>query len=110
MENCIFCSNKVQDNKIMENELAFVVYDIYPKSKGHALIIPKRHSENYFETTVDEQAAMSELLLKMKHLLQTEHNPVGFNILSNIGKDAGQVVFHTHLHLIPRYEGEDVKI
>ena len=108
--NCIFCSDKVTNNKFSENDLAYAVYDIFPKSKGHALIIPKRHSENFFEMTEREKVDCFKLLDEVKKLLNKEHKPDGYNILVNCGKDAGQVVFHTHVHLIPRYKGDNVLI
>ena len=108
MNNCIFCSSEVRAAKIMENDLAFVIYDKFPKTRGHLLIIPKRCSENFFDTTPPERAAMCELVDLAREYLDREYNPTGYNIILNTGKDAGQVVFHTHMHLIPRYTGEEL--
>jgi len=100
----------VRENAIMENELAFVIHDKYPQTKGHVLVIPKRCSDNFFQTTGEERVAMSELLHKAKKYLDEKYSPTGYNILVNTGKDAGQVVFHTHMHLIPRYEADGKKV
>jgi diadenosine tetraphosphate (Ap4A) HIT family hydrolase len=82
------------------------IYDGFPVSRGHSLIIPKRHIASFFEITIEEQTAMFELLAKARHLLQAEHNPDGFNIGINDGAAAGQTVMHLHIHLIPRYAGD----
>ena len=107
MADCIFCKNLP---KVMENDLAYALFDIKPISPGHALIIPKRHVEEIFETTDEESAAMRNLLRAMKERLQEEHNPDGYNVWVNCGKAAGQVVMHAHMHLIPRYKGQALKI
>ena len=103
MENCIFCGKEVFNAKILENDLAFCVYDKYPDTKGHMLIIPKRHSTNWFKTTDEERIAMHKLLDEAKKYLDNKYNPTGYNILLNCEKSAGQVIFHTHMHLLPRY-------
>lgn len=106
-KDCIFC-NEVRGNAIMENAMAYVVYDKFPQTKGHVLIIPKRHSENFFETMLPEQLAMYKLVHQAKEYLDEKYAPEGYNILLNCGKVAGQIVMHTHLHLIPRYADDGV--
>jgi len=88
----------------MENDLAYVVYDKYPQSKGHLLVIPIEHSENFFETRLPERFGITTLLDEAKEYLDEKYSPDGYNIVLNCGKVAGQEIFHTHLHLIPRYE------
>lgn len=90
----------------MENELAFVLYDINPITLGHMLIVPKRHYVTIFESRPDELIAIFELIQKARALLLQEYKPDGFNITANCGKSAGQIVMHAHLHLLPRYEGQ----
>jgi len=107
MSDCIFCKNLP---KVAENDLAYAVFDINPISKGHTLLIPKRHVGEIFDLTPEESAAMRALLHLMKDRLQKEHSPDGFNIWVNCGKAAGQVVMHAHLHIIPRYSGQAIKI
>jgi diadenosine tetraphosphate (Ap4A) HIT family hydrolase len=99
--NCIFCKDLP---KVLENELAYAVYDIKPHSKGHMLFIPKRHHTTIFESTPAEVSAIFELINKAKLSLQKEHNPDGYNIQVNCGEVAGQIVMHAHVHLIPRYK------
>jgi diadenosine tetraphosphate (Ap4A) HIT family hydrolase len=105
MIDCIFCKNLP---KVLENELAYGLYDIKPLSKGHMLIIPKRHHQTLFESSSEEILAVFELTAKAKELLLSAHQPDGFNIVANCGEAAGQIVMHAHLHLVPRYKGEAV--
>ena len=101
MSDCIFCKDLP---RILENELAYAVYDIKPISRGHMLFIPKRHHETVFDSTVQEITAMFELINKAKVLIHKEHKPDGYNIQANCGNAAGQIVMHAHFHLIPRYK------
>ncbi len=107
MKDCVFCRRESMEI-VAENELALAFYDACPVSKGHALIIPKRHVETYFEACPEEQAAISILAGEVKQLLDKLHKPDGYNIGANCGYAAGQTIFHYHIHIIPRYLG-DVK-
>lgn len=102
--DCPFCfpTNEL----ITESATAFAIYDKYPVSQGHALIIPKRHVENYFDLTFREQSACVFMINYVKDILTKRYNPDGFNIGINIGSPAGQTVNHVHIHLIPRYQGD----
>jgi diadenosine tetraphosphate (Ap4A) HIT family hydrolase len=90
----------------MENELAFAIYDTFPVNKGHVLVIPKRHFVNFFDATTEEVIALNDLLHEVKGLLDGELKSDGYNIGINIGEAAGQTIFHLHIHLIPRYNGD----
>lgn len=92
-------------HRVLENDLAFVLYDIQPASKGHMLIIPKRVFADFFEATAEELLAFYDLMGQGRRLLTDLYNPQGFNIGVNIGEVAGQTVMHAHMHLIPRYQG-----
>lgn len=81
-------------------------FDGYPVSKGHTLIIPKRHVASYFDLTTREQRALWLLVNHCKKLLTERFHPDGFNVGINVGEAAGQSVFHVHIHLIPRYKGD----
>ena len=105
MTDCIFCKNLP---KVLENELAYALYDIKPITKGHMLVIPKRHHITAFESTPQETLAVYDLLQKAKELLLKEFKPDGFNIVANCGEAAGQIVMHAHFHLLPRYKGQAV--
>ena len=103
--SCPFCAIP-RDQVLIEHPLALAKRDGYPVSKGHTLIIPRRHVESFFETTAEERRAMLKLLDEMKAMLDREHKPDGYNIGINNGAAAGQTVMHLHLHLIPRYAGD----
>ncbi len=107
MEDCVFCRNIP---RVMENDLAYAVYDINPVSRGHALVISKRHVAQYFDLTPEETAAIHQLLSRLKVLLDKDHSPDGYNVWMNCGEVAGQVVMHAHVHLIPRYKGQVLHI
>jgi diadenosine tetraphosphate (Ap4A) HIT family hydrolase len=90
----------------MANDKAKAIYDGFPVSPGHTLIVPNRHLPTFFEATREEQTAMLELLAEMRQRILAEYNPDGFNIGINDGTAAGQTVMHLHIHLIPRYNGD----
>lgn len=103
--DCIFCQLATAD-QIIENEDFYGRYDKYPVSKGHLLIIPKRHVETLFELTEDERTSLFQLIEAGKDLLVAEFDPAGFNFGVNQGAAAGQTIPHLHLHVIPRYAGD----
>ena len=103
---CPFCHPDPTTELILESDTAFAIFDKYPVSDGHALVIPRRHCSSYFGLTAIEQAACWQLLNDVAAIIRERFNPDGFNIGINIGRAAGQTVDHVHLHLIPRYEGD----
>ena len=103
---CIFCKIKHEELQF-ENQLAYSSIDSYPVSEFHSLIVPKRHVETYFELNNEEIQACNELILKTKEkILKQDPSVKGFNLGTNAGKTAGQSIFHCHIHLIPRREGD----
>ena len=105
MEGCIFCEPPTTEI-ICENDLALASYDKFPVSKGHVLVIPKRHVPDYFGATTEEAAAFHELIHEVKKHLDQKYNPDGYNIGVNVGIAGGQTIFHLHMHVIPRYKGD----
>lgn len=103
--DCVFC-NPNKKEIIFENDLAIAFFDKFPVSKGHTLIIPKRHCRHYFELTKDEIVAIFELSQEVKKYLDSLYHPDGYNIGFNVEKAGGQSVWHAHLHVIPRYKGD----
>ena len=83
-----------------------LILDGYPVSPGHSLVISKRHVDSFFEVTEVKRAALFALLDRAKELVAHQHQPVGYNIGINDGAAAGQTVPHLHIHLIPRYDGD----
>ena len=103
---CIFCS--IQQNElIFENSLAYASKDSYPVTKFHSLVVPKRCIKNYFELNDKEILACDNLIKKLQQKITSEDSTVkGFNVGTNSGKVAGQSIFHCHIHVIPRREGD----
>ena len=101
-DNCIFC--KIERKRIIEeNNLAYLIYDKYPVTANHMLIIPKRHFKEYFDIFQPELNAMQDLIHKGKKIVsKTDKSIEGFNIGINSGNVAGQTILHCHTHLIPR--------
>ena len=92
--------------KIIENENAFAIYDGFPVSKGHVLVIPKRVVAEIFDLNNEEYSSCFNLVKDVKKILEEKFKPDGFNIGINNGEKAGQTVFHAHIHVIPRYSGD----
>ena len=110
--NCIFCkiiAGEIPSAIVYEDEDFKAIMDISPAAKGHTIILSKRHYENLFELE-DETAARALLIArKVAKAIQSELHCDGMNLLQNNGEAAGQTVFHFHMHLIPRYHGDQVK-
>jgi diadenosine tetraphosphate (Ap4A) HIT family hydrolase len=104
--NCIFCNPHRQLNLLTESATAYAMFDGYPLSRGHILIVPKRHVSNYFELPAKEQSACWLMANKVQDILTKEFQPDGFNIGMNINKAAGQAMNHATIHIIPRYHGD----
>ena len=100
---CPFCD---ATPKVLENAHAFAIYDSYPVSPGHLLVIPKRHYADFFDSTPEELEAVRALLWEGRLLLEREYAPDGYNVGVNCGIPSGQTILHVHVHLIPRYDGD----
>ena len=100
------CELCVPEQVVCENALAYARYDNNSLSRGHVLVIPKRHVANFFDMTEAEQSAALALLREVQASIQKQHSPDGYNIGVNIGKAGGQSRMHVHVHLIPRYAGD----
>jgi diadenosine tetraphosphate (Ap4A) HIT family hydrolase len=102
---CLFCL--LDEVPLARNRYAYVVRDSHPVTELHTLIVPYRHVETYFELTRHELVAVQLLLISQREAILAEDPTVtGFNIGVNNGRDAGQTIFHCHLHLIPRRKGD----
>ena len=113
MSDCIFCkiaNGEIPSATLYEDEDFRVILDLGPASKGHALILPKAHAANIYEISDDMAAKAMILAKKMATKITEALKCDGFNIVQNNGEPAGQTVFHFHMHLIPRYEGDQVGI
>ena len=109
VEKCLFCDIQSIDQQriIGENNLAYAIRDGFPVSEGHTLFIPKRHVADYFGLVTAEVNAINSLMHEQKKLLESKDNSIdAFNIGMNCGEASGQTVFHCHVHLIPRRNGD----
>lgn len=102
---CPFCTLPA-DRVVHEATTAIVIRDGYPVSPSHTLIIPKRHVGSFFDTTEAERADLLALLATARNEIEQEIQPSGYNIGINDGPAAGQTVPHLHIHLIPRFHGD----
>ncbi|MBC2729105.1 HIT family protein [Desulfosporosinus sp.] len=105
MADCLFCTLPVTDI-ILENERALAFYDKFPVNEGHVLIVPKRHVVSLFDATQEEITSIWKLIEGVKELLDQRFHSNGYNIGVNVGAAAGQTIFHMHVHVIPRYDGD----
>ena len=103
--NCPFCPPA--DGRIVyEAELVIALWDGFPFSPGHALLVPKRHVATWFDASPAEQQELMSSIGRVASEIEKRHKPAGYNIGINSGKAAGQTVDHLHVHVIPRYEGD----
>jgi histidine triad (HIT) family protein len=106
MSDCIFCkivAGEIPSAKVYEDENVLAFLDISQVTKGHTLVIPKQHFENMYDITPEAGKQLFSAVPIIANALKKSFEPVGLNLLSNTGEEAGQSVFHIHLHLIPRY-------
>ena len=107
IEGCLFCSDQIKERLITENDTVIAIHDKYPVTTGHTLILPKRHTPDYFSMTSKERQHADELMRYLKNnISQSDKSVKGFNLGMNCGESAGQTVMHAHIHLIPRREGD----
>lgn len=113
MDSCIFCKiagGEIPSATLYEDDDFRVILDLGPASKGHALILPKEHYANLYEIPDELAAKAMKLAKKMASAMTKALGCDGFNLVQNNGEVAGQTVFHFHMHLIPRYEGDGAGI
>jgi len=110
--NCIFCkilNGEIPSYKIYEDENVYAFLDITQGTKGHTLIIPKEHIKNVYELSEEVAANIFKTVPKIAKALKISFNPIGINIISN-NEEPLQSVHHFHIHLIPRYENDGMKL
>ncbi len=108
MENCIFCKiakGEIPSEKIYEDEIALAFLDINPVNLGHTLIVPKKHFNNIYDVDENTLAYIMKIAQKVSIALK-KIGADGVNVTMNNDKDAGQVIFHLHIHVIPRLKGD----
>ncbi|MBW1965488.1 MAG: HIT domain-containing protein [Deltaproteobacteria bacterium] len=104
---CRFCYQHIKDHIIDELGTVWTFLDRYPVTEGHHLIVPKRHTEDWFTMSEKERHDTESLIrILKKRLTESDKTITGFNIGVNCGESAGQTIFHAHIHLIPRRYGD----
>lgn len=113
MSDCLFCkiiNGDIPSTKVYEDDYCYAFMDIMPLSKGHTLLIPKTHVADIFEMPEEIAKNLYAAAPKVANAIKAAFNPEGMNTLNNNGSAAGQTVFHYHLHFIPRYDDEGLKM
>lgn len=113
MKNCIFCKiarNEASNYCVYEDNVAKAFLDINPWTKGHTLVIPKKHYENIFDIPEEELKKIIVIIKKLSVIYRKIFGNCDVNIIQSSGKNAQQDVFHFHMHLIPRYGKDGQKI
>ena len=109
MENCIFCkiaSGEIPSATLYEDDDFRVILDLGPATKGHSLILPKKHAANIAEMPDELLGRAMSVAKKMTIAMKEGLSCDGVNVVQNNGEAAGQTVFHFHMHIIPRYDGD----
>ena len=110
VSDCIFCkivAGEIPASKVYEDDHFLAFLDISQVTPGHTLVIPKRHARNLLEMTPDETADLFNIVSRVTKKVESATQPQGMNIISNMEEIAGQSVFHSHVHILPRYSQED---
>lgn len=107
--SCLFCkiiAGEIPSTKVYEDNTVLAFLDIHPVNIGHTLVIPKAHHTNLYETTDNDLAHMMTVVKKLSIAIKSSLCADGINIEMNNDPIAGQIIFHTHLHIIPRFKGD----
>lgn len=99
-------SEILRDKYLYEGRHFFLIYDSYPVSEGHILIVSKRETPDYFSLNKEELSELPNMIKKAKEIVEENLKPDGYNIGMNCGETSGQTVMHFHCHLMPRYDGD----
>ena len=113
MENCIFCkiaSGEIPSATLYEDEDFRVILDLGPATKGHSLILPKKHAANIGEMPDELLGRAMSVAKKVAVAMKEGLSCDGVNVVQNNGEAAGQTVFHFHMHIIPRYKGDNAGV
>ncbi len=112
-DDCIFCKiakGEIPSATVYETNDFKVILDVAPANKGHALIIPKEHFDNIFQIDAETAGKLFSLATEVARAMKEELKFDGLNLVQNNGEVAGQTVNHFHLHLIPRYKEDGIKL
>ena len=112
-EDCIFCkivAGEIPSQIVAQDELTISFMDVAPATRGHALVIPRRHTRDLLEIDDDELAAVVRAAKRLAQTASEQLGADGVNLINSCGPAAWQTVFHFHVHVIPRYEGDPLRL
>lgn len=112
MDSCLFCkivSNEIPSTKVYEDDRVLAFLDIHPVNIGHTLVVPKAHHVNLYDTEDGTLTHMMIVAKKLSVAIKGALGADGVNIEMNNDPAAGQIIFHTHVHIVPRFEGDGFK-
>ena len=113
MSDCIFCkiiAGEIPSTVVYEDDDVKAILDVNPAARGHVIVFPKAHAANIFEIGDEDLKKAICVAKKIAAAVKKAYNCDGVNILQNNGEAAGQSVFHLHIHVIPRFEGDTVNM
>jgi histidine triad (HIT) family protein len=111
--DCIFCqivAGELPSQKLAEDERTVAFMDISPATRGHALVIPRRHARNLLEIDAEDLQATILAAQRLARRIDERLHPDGINLINSCGSEAWQTVFHLHIHVIPRYKDDSVRL
>jgi histidine triad (HIT) family protein len=111
--DCIFCkivAGELPSQIVDQDERTIAFMDISPATRGHALVVPRRHSRDLLEIEADDLEATIDAAQRLARRVQARLGADGINVLSSCGSAAWQTVFHFHIHVIPRYEDDPLRL
>jgi histidine triad (HIT) family protein len=112
-EDCLFCgivTGDVPAQVVDSDEHTVAFMDINPATPGHALVVPRRHSKNLLEISDEDLERTTLAARRLVRRIEAALEPAGFNVLNSCGSAAWQTIFHFHLHVIPRYDDDPLKL
>jgi len=111
--DCLFCkilAGEIPATIVGEDERTVAIMDINPATRGHVLVIPRTHAANLLEIEIDDLAACAAAAQRLALLMTERLDADGVNLVNSCGREAWQTVFHFHLHVIPRYAGDPLRL
>ena len=113
MDDCLFCkivAGELPAEKVAEDELTVAFMDINPATRGHLLVVPRKHARDLLVIEPDELCAVTQMAQRMAKRVVEVLDADGVNLLNSCGSAAWQTVFHFHMHVVPRYEDDPLKL
>lgn len=110
---CVFCkiiNGDIPSKKLYEDDEVLAILDISQATKGHTLVLPKKHYDNLLQIEDKDYQHVMLVAKKLAKKINDTYHPQGINLLNNCGEVAGQSVMHFHVHILPRYNKEDIKM